>query len=105
MLNKETETTNPRTTADIARENGAKSRGPITPDGKARAALNSLRHGLTSRTICLGNEASERWKLTYQSYLDLIQPQNQVEDDLVQVLAVSKWQEQRSWAIETSLID
>jgi hypothetical protein len=105
MLNKETEPTNPRTAADIARENGAKSRGPVTPDGKARASLNSLRHGLTAETICLSNEASDRLKLTYQSYLDLIQPQNQIEDDLVQVLAVSKWQEQRSWAIETSLFN
>jgi len=60
---------------------------------------------LTAKTVCFSNEAPDRLKLTYQGYLDLIQPQNQIEDDLVQVLAVSKWQEQRSWAIETSLFD
>ena len=40
-----------------SRANGARSRGPKTPEGKARSARNSLNHGLLARAILLEGES------------------------------------------------
>src|SRR5215207_7484874 len=52
----------PRTPAqvDASRRNGARSRGPVTEEGKARASRNALQHGLCAmHHLVLEDEAPD----------------------------------------------
>ncbi|MBZ5632616.1 MAG: hypothetical protein LAO55_05740 [Acidobacteriia bacterium] len=86
-----------------ARANGAKSRGPATPEGRAKSSRNSLRHGLSAKTVVLPAESHEQFQLLLDAHIQQFQPANPVEMDLVEAMAVARWRLRRIWAIETSL--
>jgi hypothetical protein len=97
----------PRTEAQraAARANGAKSNGPTTEEGKAKSALNSLRHGLLASTLVLRTESQPKFLAVLNGYLDDYHPEGQTENDLVEEIAAAKWQEQRCWTLITALVD
>src|ERR1700730_422711 len=88
-----------------ARANGAKSRGPATPEGRAKSSRNSLRHGLSAKSVVLPAESHEQFQLLLDAHIQQFQPANDVEMELVEAMAVSRWRLRRIWAIETSLLD
>jgi hypothetical protein len=90
---------------ETARTNGAKSHGPVTPEGKARSAANSRLHGLAATAIVLRDESREHFQLLLADYMDQFQPQTGVEADLVEVMVVARWRLRRLLAIETHLFD
>ncbi len=49
--------------AEAARANGTKSRGPATPEGRAKSSRNSLRHGLSAKSVLLPAESHEQFQL------------------------------------------
>ena len=87
-----------------ARANGAKSRGPATPEGRAKSSRNSLRHGLSAKTVVLPAESREQFQLLLDAHIQQFHPANPVEMDLVEAMAVARWRLRRIWAIETSLL-
>ena len=86
--------------SETARINGAKSHGPVTPEGKARSSANSRKHGFNSETIILPEENAEHFQLLLADYMDRFQPQDGVEADLVEIMAVSRWRLRRLLSIE-----
>jgi hypothetical protein len=91
--------------SETARTNGAKSRGPVTPEGKARSAANSRRHGLAAASILVAGESDELFQLLRADFMDQFQPQTAVETDLVDVMAIARWRLRRLLAIEAHLFD
>ena len=88
----------------LARANGAKSRGPTTPEGKAASSMNALRHGLTASRPLLPGEDQASFDKLLNAYLEEYEPAGQAETDLVHRMVVSKWREQRAWTIETAAL-
>jgi hypothetical protein len=86
-----------------SRAKGAKSKGPSTPEGRARVAQNPIRHGLASKAVVLSNESTEDYEALAASYRDEWQPKNQTEDDLVTQRINAQWRLRRIAAMETFL--
>jgi hypothetical protein len=90
---------------DAARANGAKSKGPRTPAGKAASALNAVTHGLSARTVVLANESQEQYQAELDQYLAHFQPKGKPECDLVHQLAAVHWRLCRYAAVESRILE
>ena len=93
-----------RLKSDTARTNGAKSNGPITEEGKAISARNSLRHGLRAKAVVLPEESQEEFDELREDYIERFQPADCVESDLVDTMAVARWRLLRIASIESGIL-
>lgn len=87
--------------AKAARSNGAKSNGPITPEGKARSAKNSLKHGLSGQTVVIPGESQEEFDILYADLVAHYRPSGEMETDLVFEIASSRWRLRRVQQMES----
>lgn len=90
--------------SESARANGAKSQGPVTPEGRARSSQNALRHGLSSVHVVIPGEDPAEFEEFRKSYLDLFQPSSVPELELANTMAASRWRLRRISRIETDLL-
>ncbi|MGH9720498.1 MAG: hypothetical protein ACRD8O_09810 [Bryobacteraceae bacterium] len=88
-----------------SRANGAKSRGPVTPEGRAKSSMNALKHGLTAETLVVDGENPDELPGLIAMTVDYFQPQNDFETELVLELAAIRWRLRRVPKIETGLFD
>jgi hypothetical protein len=89
--------------SETARINGAKSHGPSTPEGRAKSSRNSLRHGLSAKSIVLPNEDADEYQQLLDAHIDQFHPRTGVEMELVEAMAVARWRLRRIRTIETNL--
>jgi hypothetical protein len=99
------ETPGKQTRAEASRANGAKSRGPVTPEGKARSSMNGFKHGLRSGRVVLPTEGFDIYSGYLQAYMDVWLPQNIFEQDLVENMVNARWRIRRIESMETCAIN
>ncbi|MCZ2150417.1 MAG: hypothetical protein LC126_21895 [Bryobacterales bacterium] len=78
--------------SDAARINGAKSHGPITPEGKARSSQNGRIHGFTSSRIVFNtSEEREDYNALLAEYTANLKPKGPIELDTFHQLIHAAW--------------
>jgi hypothetical protein len=93
-----------RTKADIARENGRKSKGPTSPEGKRRSSRNGIKHGLSAnQNTLLSMESAEEYDEVYRAYIQDLRPATKAELRIVQRIANIDWRMERVVMMETCL--
>jgi len=89
--------------AKTARENGAKSQGPVTPEGKAKSAQNASKLEEYNQKIALFlkpgnvlcNEDPDDYKTLCRELVEIYQPVNQLANSVVIQIAKARWQTDR----------
>jgi len=98
----------PRTTdsarAAANRLNAQKSTGPRTAAGKAKAALNALKHGLTSQSPLLPTEDPTEYQTFSAGYLEELDPKTVEQFNLAQQLITVSWKLNRIPQIEAKVL-
>jgi hypothetical protein len=71
-----------------SRTNGARSRGPLTTQGKQNSARNSARHNLLAQTVVLEEESTGRFLDLLVSFMEEHQPSTATQVCLVETMSL-----------------
>ena len=88
-----------------SRANGAKSKGPVTPEGKARSSQNSSSHGIFTSPVLLRNENNAEFLKLEAGLIEEWDPQGPTERSLIDQMLVCQWRLNRIWQAEAAGID
>ncbi len=88
---------------EASRINGAKSRGPKTPEGKAITRFNGLTHTLCASQAVLPGEDPAQFQAHRDALFDDWQPMSYTRAMLVERLAIASWRLRRAVTSESAL--
>jgi hypothetical protein len=92
--------------AEASRRNGARSRGPTTAEGKARAAQNALRHGMRAQKfVVLPDEDAGEFAALEAAMIAELAPVGALQAVLARRVAVAAWRLARADRMETELFE
>ncbi len=80
--------------ANIA--NSKRSCGPKTPEGKARARDNALKHGLFAATLLIKGEDPEQYNALVDDLIEQFDPIGTMENLLLSRMSACHWQSRRA---------
>lgn len=86
------------------RANAKRSTGPRTEEGKARAALNGLKHGMCAKVALLPGEEPEGYEALLADLTERWQPVGEQEAALVEDYAGCSWRLRRGFLMETGML-
>ena len=88
-----------------SRQNGARSRGPKTEAGKARAAGNALKHGLRARRlVLLEDEDAAEFRAFARALRAELAPEGRLQADLVSRIVMAAWRAHRADRLEAGVL-
>lgn len=86
-----------------SRLNGARSRGPVTAEGRARASRNAFRHGLRAATLLAPGEDPAAFEALVDGLRTEYAPADATRELLVERLAATLWKLRRCDRLEAEL--
>jgi hypothetical protein len=91
--------------AEASRKNGAKSRGPKTPEGKARSSRNALKHGLrAARHLVLPAEDPAAAAQLEAAMFEELAPEGALQSELARQIASAAWRLVRVDRMEAEIL-
>lgn len=90
---------------EASRLNGAKSRGPITDQGRINSRGHNRRHGILATTTVLEEESIGAFNAFADAYLADIQPRDAIERSLVETMINARWRLNRVRSIAKTAFD
>lgn len=92
--------------AEASRLNGARSAGPLSAEGKARSALNGVRHGLCGRVFfLLPDEDPAEFREHAALWLAVWTPRDLHEHEVAEAAIRAMWRERRADRLEAIVLD
>jgi hypothetical protein len=88
--------------AEISRQNGRRSHGPTSPEGKAKSRMNATKHGMRARLPVLAGEDPEIFRQQMEGILEALAPRNALEVALAEQAALSLWKIERAERVEAT---
>ena len=89
--------------AKANRQNALKSTGPRTPEGKAVARFNAVKHGLLSREVLLPSEDEDALRDLDEALRAELRPSGQLENLLVDRIVEAVWRLKRLGRVEAGI--
>ena len=98
--------------AEMSRKNGAKSKGPVSEEGKSKSRMNALKDGEYAKTLAhyipvhdavMCTEDRDQYRGTVDQFIAIYKPANQEALNIIRDMATARWQIERLKAHMTAL--